>query len=61
MPMLYSFTCPHCGTSTGAVDRLPDSWFSVNMPNEEGGGAQTEYFDTWNCLSVYAGEHNPVE
>lgn len=61
MPMMYTYSCPQCGAETGPVNGLPNTWFSVNIPGTENSPSQTEYFDSWNCLSVYASESAPAE
>jgi len=60
MPMKYVYICPHCGASSGEVTGLPETWLSVNVTHTEaqGLGASTEYFDSWNCVAVYAGERH---
>lgn len=61
MPMANIYICAECGTRSAEVNSLPSDWFSVNISmlggnvGSPGAGAMTEYFDTWNCLSVYAG------
>lgn len=62
MPQYQVYVCPNCGTTTEPVSALPPSWFSVNMPQSQtsAGTMTVEYFDTWNCVSVYAGEQATV-
>lgn len=62
MPVYQVFVCPHCGTTTEPGTSLPASWFSVNMPQTEvmAGTMTVEYFDTWNCVAVYAGEQATI-
>lgn len=56
MPQLYVYVCPQCGTRSEEGSGLPASWFSINLPANTTEPSRMEYFDTWNCLSVYAGE-----
>jgi hypothetical protein len=58
MPLFQVYVCPYCGATTEPVLGLPPSWFSVSMPQSitTAGAMTVEYFDTWNCVSVYAGE-----
>lgn len=61
MPMQYLYTCPQCGAKSVPEIGLPAGWFSVSLPGTEDTPAKTEYFDTWNCLSVYAGDRVPAK
>lgn len=61
MPMQYVYTCAHCGKSSNPVGGVPEGWFTVNIPADGDTPPHLEYFDTWNCVSVYAGEHVPAK